>query len=184
MAAGLKSQRQKERCYFLIWWVLDSPASQLSHILYDLSISMNQTQKLICWSSSTDSHSPEMLSNFYVICQYLLSFFTTLFNIHGQNIWRRSRVVPIRLSDPAHEHSYENWGICGFIAVHPHIVSCNYTDPWVFNDVLSLNSHLGKTLLNWICPSPARFLVILKGSFVAWYITAVQLSQNHRITEW
>lgn len=81
LRAGLRLQKQMERYYFLIWRVLDSPASGLSHILYDLSITMNQTQKLVCWSFSTVVHHPETLSDSRVMCQYLLSFLTPHFNI-------------------------------------------------------------------------------------------------------
>lgn len=134
LRAGLRLQRQKELYYFLIWWVLDSPASRLSHILYDLSTTMNQTQKLVHWSSSTVVHSPKKLGNFHVMCQYLLSFLIALFNSQGRDIWSRSRAVPITseilLGNPAVKvvavdlflriHAYSR----AVTLVHGHLVMC------------------------------------------------------------
>lgn len=51
LRAGLRLQRQMKHYYSLIWWVLDSPASRLFHILYDLSITVNGSVQGQVWQN-------------------------------------------------------------------------------------------------------------------------------------
>lgn len=67
------------------------------------------------------------------------------------------------LWNPAREPSCES---CShrFVSAHPRVFTCSYPGPWAFSDVLSLNSHLGKTLLKLVLPPP-RVACEVKGVF-------------------